>query len=149
MTFPPPPPGDGERDGRPDQEGPGGEVPSTPPDRTNPYFPPAGPLPPEQPAGIGGSRGVGIAVGMLAPFVVGVLITLVSAGLMEATGDSALGAVVYLLLSAVPLVVPLVLLFVPRWRRFAAGVLLGYGILLVVAAGACVALIGSLSQLGG
>lgn len=91
---------------------------------------------------LGSRRGVGIAAGVLAPFLLpglaGLVMSLV--GLMLGGGDrSPVG--LFLAAQWLPVVVGVVLLFLPRWRRFAAGYWIGLGIVLIVAAGACVALI--------
>lgn len=134
---------------RPPDEGPedpGG--PSSP--GGQPYFSPVpdGELVP--PRG-GGSRAWGVATGILAPILLVVLFPVV-ASLLSGAGQGGAADTLFGLLLVLPgllLVAAVVLVAVPRTRRFGIGVLLGLAILLVVGAGACVALIAGLGATSG
>lgn len=100
------------------------------------------------PAG-GGSRAWGVATGIVAPVLLVVVLPL-GASLLSGAGASQAADTVFgslLLLPVVLLVAAVVLAAVPRTRRFGVGMLLGLGILLLVGAGTCVALLAGLTAM--
>lgn len=134
---------------RPPTDGPRGSP--TGPPTGQPYFSPdsgtelVGPTE-------GGSRGWGIAVGIITPLLLPVLVGGLGSLLFVGGGESGIAIGLMSALSALPLlllVAAVVLATMQRTRRFGVGVLMGMGIVLVVAAGACVALFASLGGLAG
>lgn len=87
----------------------------------------------------GGSRGWGIVTGILGPFVLSFL-----AGMLSTFSPEAAAA-----LPLLGLVALVVLAINRRTRNFGIGALMGVGILLMVLAGACVALLGVFGAMGG
>jgi hypothetical protein len=83
--------------------------------------------------------GIGLAIPAL-------IATGVLAGMVGVVDDS--GALSSLFVIA-GLLAPVVLLFFPSTRKVAIGLLIGYGTLFILAAGACVALIASYDNLSG
>lgn len=81
---------------------------------------------------------------MIAPFLLpslaAVLVGLVTAALDERGYGGSLMARM-LTGQALPLLLGVVLLFFRSWRRFTVGYWMGLGLVLIVAAGACIALI--------
>lgn len=113
-----------------------------------PPFPPGPPGPPMYPQGGPGPSRSGnrakILTGMAFSIVVVAVSSLVGGGLVgllnAANASANAAATVGLLAGLAGLLVPFVLLFFDRWRMFGVGVLIGYAVWLIVAAGACVAL---------
>lgn len=151
----PTPPGQGSADWA--QPSPG----SPPPLPPSGYGPPAGYVPPPAAGGPPGPSGRpkrfsggGIVLGILGSWVILVLPTLVALGFSNVLSDVGVGgaAVLVILLSGIaPLVVGAVLVGrgSPMRRGVGLGMFIGWGLAIVIGAGACFALIAALSSTGG
>lgn len=136
MSVPPPPPGgpfaQGPQDDPDWRPSDGHHQPFPPPPDAHPH------LAPDRPP-VGGSRGWGIAVGLLSPILLGIL-----AGSLSTVSPEVANAIVPL-----ALVASVVLAVNRSTRRFGVGVLLGMGLVIIITAGACLALIAFFaSQMG-
>jgi hypothetical protein len=92
-----------------------------------------------------------VATGILAPILLLFLLPFLASLLSGAGGSRAADSVfgIFLVLPGLLVVGAVVLVAVPRTRRFGIGVLLGLAILLVVGAGTCVALFAGLGATSG
>jgi hypothetical protein len=108
----------------------------------SPYGSPAGP-PPEPVPGMSNKAKFWIGVLLTIPaIIVGSVITGGGSAAVNAlNGDPAIGAAVSSLLGLLILVAYIAAIVIPRTRWFALGILAGTAVLLIVAAGACVALL--------
>ncbi|MBI4940609.1 MAG: hypothetical protein HY830_07680 [Actinobacteria bacterium] len=135
--------------------------PGSPPLPPSGYGPPAGYVPPAAPAGPPGAYGKpkrfsggGIVLGILGSWAILVLPTLVALGFSNVLSDVGVGGatVLVILLSGIaPLVVGAVLVGrgSPMRRGVGLGMFIGWGLAIVIGAGACFALIAALSSTGG
>ena len=110
----------------------------------SPYGGPPGPYQPPEPApGMSNKAKFWIGVLLTIPaIIVGSVITGAGTALVDAVnGDPAIGAAVSSLLGLLILAAYIAMIVIPKTRWFALGILAGTAVLLILAAGACVALI--------
>jgi hypothetical protein len=110
----------------------------------SPYGGPHGPYPPPEPApGMSNKAKFWVGVLLAVPaIIVGSVITGVGSAAVDAVnGDPAVGAAVSSLLGLLILAAYIAMIVIRKTRWFALGILAGTAVLLILAAGACVALI--------
>jgi len=110
----------------------------------SPYGGPPGPYQPPEPApGMSNKAKFWIGVVLTIPAIIaGSVITGVgSAAVNAVNGDPAIGAAVSSLLGLLIFAAYIAAIVIPKTRWFALGILAGTAVLLILAAGACVALI--------
>lgn len=105
--------------------------------------PPPGYGVPPKPDGPG--IGIGVTAG-LGLFILGLVLFFTTGSLMPATDGSLFGGAAFIVPFWPFIVIPLLtalLYFLPKWRRFATGVLIIFAAMWIVLVGPCIALIAS------